>query len=725
MTIPTPTVPLEDICSVVYNNTLYTYSSQAFQSLEFAEGAQWAELPSGVAVDGGVCVGTTPDSSAEAAFYVVGGTSNDSDYQGLQKFTYSAGEWESVSLSAPVTQSRLWHGAAYINDSDTILMYAGSQDGSQNPSTQTFTIHIADNHSVLAWESIAPPTISPILLPWSESHVVLVGGSTDNTAVMIFSTDGGWADSGASLEDPIADGMKASLVGGDDGCKNLYTYGMSTSPNEVNRTVLIDGSGQPIVNSAPITKRELTLDHWPRYNSSLAPKATRSSYAVATDESGLVVIAGGNEDDVFCMFQSTENEWMDAGAIFSEKKVAIESIPSSSVSETSTAIDTSGPTTTGTEGASSSSISSDGISPNTLLGAVLGSILGAAVILIIALFLLRRRKQRLAYVEAGHARRDSGAAAMEKHDVGFATDFSNPGSGASGGFHGHQQQDSQSSFSSMAILMGKMGQNKQQAALPVMRKPSFNKASKDSEGPPKPIMNPPMPRENPAPIMVARDERGVSFSSDVEDPPNRPQGQQTGTEPQGTRRSSGWNKYWSGGSALNILGFNNSKRNTVGSVSSSKYSDPHRITQDSATVPALRLDPNERLPPLGLQRVNSGSPTIAQYSSKTPLKEGMVGQIERPMSRDSMSNYSSGIPTSVQESWDPIDSKRPWGTDRAPSSAYSQTSMYPTPLGYPNHSDHPMPKLGTSSISQQPQLAMASVSTDMSWLNLGEQARGR
>lgn len=719
MTVPEPILPLENICSVIYNNTLYTYSSSAFQALPLEDGADWNELPSGISVEGGKCVSTTP-TDGEAALYVVGGTSSEPNYQGLQKFSYEAGRWESIQLSTPDIQSRLWHGATYLNTTNSILVYAGNQDGSKYPSSQTFTINLSNNHTILAWDSIAPPTISPIMLTWSTSHAVMLGGADDNKRVMLFNALTGWEDSSASLASPLQDGIMAVLAGRDDGSKSLYTFDMSTSPNTVNRTVLVDGSGRPVVNSSPVQKREYSFNDWPAYNDTLAPTATRSSYSIAEDESGLVVIAGGNEDDVLCMFQAVDNQWLDAGSLFgTSNQVAIESMPSATADTDVFSTEISPSSTTSAEPDRNSNDSEGGLSPNALLGAVLGSIFGAATLLVLALFLLKKRKKRLAYTEAGHARRASGISRSEKDEMILANDFN----GLSGSaMRGHQQQDSQGSFSSMAILMGKLGQGNKQAAMPVKRKGSFNNTvnHESQASPVNARVGSSVPADGTTPIVVTRDEKGVSFISDVEDPPLRQPGSST-LDPQGTRRSSGWNQYWSGGSAFNILSLN-SKRTTAVSESSSQYSDPRRITQDSATVPSFHLDPSERVPPLGLQRVNSGSPTISQYSNKIPLKEGMVGQIERPSSRTS-SDYSSGIPTSVQDSWDPIAAKKPWGSERAPSSTYSQTSMWPYPLGQQGQGPPPLPT--GPGMSTQPQLAMASMSSDMSWLNLGEQNRGR
>jgi len=125
-----------------------------------------------------------------------------------------------------------------------------------------------------------------------------------------------WVDSGASLAAPLLKNsteVQAVVTTGDDGSKSLYTFDMTRSPNEVNRTLLMSGSGAPMQASVAISSRDLavdgglgllesmasqqrrglTQDDWPSYNGTGAPASTRSNYAVAQDTSGLVVITGG------------------------------------------------------------------------------------------------------------------------------------------------------------------------------------------------------------------------------------------------------------------------------------------------------------------------------------------------------------------------------------------------------------------------------------------------
>jgi hypothetical protein len=222
----------------------------------------------------------------------------------------------------------------------------------------------------------------------------------------------------------------------------------------------------------------------------------------------------------------------------------------------------------------------------------------------------------------------------------------------------------------------------------------------------------------------ARQEKGVSFGAAEDPAPTpKPRGSTRGGRRGSTRRSSGWNRYWSGGSAMNILGFGSKRTTYEGSdrSSDSHYSDqrlPSQITQVSAAPMPLKL--SERPPELN--RVMSGSPTIAYQSSKFPLTREMSGTIERPGSASTVSSFnddradafSSGVPASVHEqnAWTPFD-KPGWGSKPTPSN-YSE-SVYATTLHQGTAPNFPLPR--------PPQRQPAQQSSDMSWLNLGGNTR--
>lgn len=749
---PKPKVALNNICSVVYNNTLYTYSADAFQSLGLEKGSEWKSLKQGEGVSGAACVGS------KTAFYVVGGTGGSSDYKGLQRYTYSTGTWDSIDPVVPVTQNRTDHGAVYLEGSDSIVVYAGSQAGDPNPSTQTFSISATEPYSVLAYQNEgAPPTSKPILLRWSERQAAMVGGSATNTQVMLFTVGAGWSNSGATLASPLKTGTEqwqAVLVSGDDGSKNLITFDMSVSPNVANRTVLIDEHGAPVTKAAAITKRSddhrrsdqdevgrrataLTQETWPSYNATYASTAIRSNYAAAESDDGQVVLSGGNTDDVLCIFNAKSNSWVNATALLAEDEQKVLSVSSSSSSSSSSATATSttasgtlfatlspttapeptaaaGTTSTSTH-SSSTSTSSSGLGTNGILGVVLGSIGGALVLLILLYCQIRKRKRTQDFIQAGHARRASGASERpEKEGMAVVTE-SYPRSPTNPTFmRGHQPKASTGSFSSMAILMGKGPKNSMEGG----PRPGSSKQMKTMPG-----MGQAAPmRPVPALAPDLRDEKGVSFAADTAEP--RPGLRVPADQQDGLRRSSGWNRYWSGDSAaLNILGYGNGQqtnRNTVASEGS-HYStngsavDPrYRMTKDSATVPPLNIDDGRPR----FSRVNSGSPTVSNYPAAVTQQHMSAEYSDRDSRGSDFDGYSSGIPASVQDSWDPTAASKPWTNGgRATSSMYSNAfPMPPTP----SEQRPPLPRNIPSGISQQPQLARADTS-DMSWLNIGEQ----
>ncbi|KAI2613557.1 uncharacterized protein GGS25DRAFT_4603 [Hypoxylon fragiforme] len=738
MSVPEPPVSLTGACSAIFNNTLYSFSAGGFESIALEDGAQWKKLPEGHSVDGGVCVGSTPKDDAAAGFFVVGGKSaSSSDYTGLQKYTYSTGKWETITPQVTVAQDRQYHSATYINSSDTILMYSGSTDGQPNLSSQTFAIMASEPHSVLAFQSgNSPPAVAPILLPWSETQAAMIGGNPTNTKVMLFDTTNGWGESGVTLAEPLQKSttiVKGALINGIDGSKHLYTFDLSASPNTVNRTMLLLANGAPLVNAVPATttapakravegrnspeKRDLTADSWPNYNSTGAPQSTREGYSLATDSNGLVVITGGNDEEPLVMFNAKENGWKDAESVFGQQVFSIQSVPSSTSGLSSSS---PSPTPTSTSALSSSAVSSvtsttqapsvaptvaskasddsdasgSDLPPTTLLGVVLGTIFGFAILLMCLLFWIKHMRKRQNHVEAGQARRDSGV--PDEKDL-YKPEMAKT---SAGHFRGHAQQESAGSFSSMAILMGKVQKPAVQRKTSSESKRSsvseiFNKQFKSSIGRPQPQ----------EPDVLAQEEKGISFARNANEPKShsRLEVAQDGT----TRRSSGWNRYWSGGSALSIFGFGNSgnasRRETGATEPSSVYTNKNRLTQDSATVPALRVEGRPEL-----NRVHSASPTVAHNPK---VGEEMWAQIERPVSVASSSGYSSGIPASVHEDWDPAMVKS--NPARAASSVYSQT-FFQTASGPARISIPPI------DFHTQPPPGVGSTSNDLSWLNLNE-----
>lgn len=741
MSLPEPKSELDNPCSVIYQDRLYVYTSQAFQSLQLEEGAEWKELSMGEKISGATCVGTTPPDSDNAGFFVIGGTGGTT---GLQKYSYATSKWETITLEDPVTQNRQGHSSAYIPALDSILVYAGSQNGPDIPGQETFTIKAYAPYEVLSHQSTAPAALKPILLPWPPADAFMVG--TD-AQVYWFKPDTSWRPSGASLAEPVTDtaSVKGALVQGEDNSRNLLLFDLAQTPNQVSRVVIQDADGTPVLNSAPIREKRQSQDSWPEYNSTFAPSTTRSNFALAQGDDGLIVIAGGNTKEPLALFDSSENAWLNSTAFFLVDDSDSLSETSTSASETSTSkssftsrtrtsqtttstptstfisttatLSRSSATTTAATEATTSADPSDqdgddngGLSSNTILGISLGSIFAFLLVLALLLYLLRRRKQRLGKMSAAQTGRDDEPSLNEKGSGGFQ-DITAP----AGHFRGHRPQESQDSFSSMAILMGRVNQQKPgtggKDSIDAGRHTtsSFHRQFKSN-------ISKPIPQEDTHPIIRADGEGAKSFDRAVAIPRMPPSGQ---SNPQdGTRRSSGWNKYWSGGSALQVLGFGG-KRGTVASDQSSRYSQNSntnpRATPDSATVPPLKFEDRPNV-----SRVNSGSPVVTGYSQKVPFGEGVAGKIERPHSEAS-SGYSSGIPESVNEVWGVDDRDSAWGANRAPSSAYASSFAFGSvpPQNGPSSNQRAPP----SGVSRQPQLAMASQSSDMSWLNLGDTSR--
>ena len=723
MSLPVPAVPLGG-CSTIYNNTLYTYSANAFQALPLDKGAAWEQLPGGVSVTGGVCVqATSHNASSPAALYIVGGSANASEtkYQGLQRYIFGDNTWESISLSSAVTQNRLYHNAIYLNASSSIFIYAGNQDGTKQLSSESFTISTIAPYEVRSFPSMTPPGTEPMLLTWSDSQAAMLGGSDTNTKVLLFkqTTDPllAWEDSKVTLDAPLkSDGtVKAAIVNGDDGSKSLYTFDMTVSPNSVKRLLLVDGNGKPMTNAKAVKSRSsnevrdiaeratLTATDWPPYNASLAPKTTRTKYSIAQDADDRIVISGGNKDDVLCMFKARENSWENAAALLSKAQVPI------GTTNTPTSVSTEAPAAS-----SSAAVAAEASSQlsRRLLGIIIGSVGGFVLVVLAIFFCIRRRRKQRVFAEAGHQRRASGIPdekdPMDFVDRGLRFDPTKR-------YQGHAPKPSTASFSSMAILMGKVSST-QQPALGRRGGSNSSNASSNFNKNYKNTISKPIPQARAVPETYARTERPPVVGGSNAGPTPRPRG--SGVNRQGsTRRSSGWNRYWSGGSALNVLGFGN-KRATYGSQSDqgSMYSETAhstRGTQQSAMVPPLNFGSQKGR----LSQVASGSPTIAHQARNSPLEQGMSGKIERPHSAvSSVSSYGDlrdaypGVASSINEeheTWTPVGGERGWNQgDRVASSTYTE-SQYGTPRAtmVEGRSGHKGP-------NQQ--------STDMSWLNLGD-----
>lgn len=404
MSAPTPKQSLTGHCSVINNNTLYVLSPNAFQSLPLKENATWSTLPTGESVTGPACVTAWPNGNeADPALYVIGGTSDDDSYGGLQRYFFTNQTWETLTPLTSDMKGRIDHSIAYLNDSSSILVYAGGQQATASASSlssQTFLISVDEPYQISSFISTAPPASQPILLPWDSSHAVMLGGSDTNEQIFLFGPSKGWQPLDTNLTSPLPTGVRGALMTGSDGSKVLEVYDATQSPNSVTQLVLLEANGKTASNGQTIggssstsssrkRKRDLTLSNWPDYNSTNAPTAVRSDYSVAQNSDGLAVVSGGNDDDPIDIFNQQKNAWVDDEAVFGSQQPLTSATPTA----------TSSASATSSTAAATSTVPASlakGTSNHTrkTLGITLGVLAAVAILLTIALLYMRRRQSK-------------------------------------------------------------------------------------------------------------------------------------------------------------------------------------------------------------------------------------------------------------------------------------------------------------------------------------------
>ncbi|ETN36245.1 uncharacterized protein HMPREF1541_08522 [Cyphellophora europaea CBS 101466] len=436
MPAPAPKVPLKNQCSVIFDDVLYIYSPDAFQSIELKEDAKWEEHTNGVSVTGAACVlGGVDGDNRKRALYVVGGTANstNADYPGIQRFSFDDKSWTTIEPVVQVTRDRVRHGANYIPTSNVIVVYGGtSVKGYEGLSSETFMIELEEPYNVRAFDSTAPPASRPFVMPWGDDSVVMVGGSDTNTKIFTFTAGGGWVDFGLELPSPLPDASvaQAAMYTLNDGSKLLQTFALGQEPIQVSTNVLLNPGavpgafGQTVGNpttpassraSAPsqgaVGKRQL-LDTYPAYNSSSIPETTRTDFSIAQGSDGLVAFVGGDEDSSVTFFNQADNSWVSAQAVLGDAPQE----PLQPSTTSSTATSTSSPTSPATDTAAASTGSDGNNNRNTfeILGGVLGGLCGLVAILIIFLLYLRNKKR--AQKRAAHKSYPAGKKASTDFD---------------------------------------------------------------------------------------------------------------------------------------------------------------------------------------------------------------------------------------------------------------------------------------------------------------------
>lgn len=414
MSSPIPPKSISGGCSVISNNTLYVYSADAFQALPLRSGGNWTELQNGIAVTGAVCAkGMVGGNNTGEALWIVGGAepTSNSNYPGLQRYSFADQSWETITPEVRVTQNRQNHAAVFLNESQSILVYAGSQNDKSVASSQTFLISTFSPYTVRSYTAENSPALSPLLFQWGNNTAISLGGSGNLTAIYHFGPENGWKDFGTSLDSDMNSTTveQGILLHNSDNSKVLELYDLGVTPNTITNVVLQDAdgniapTGQTVGTTVSRKRKRLTLTDWPNYNATYAPTTTRSGYTVAQDTNGLVAFSGGNAQNPVGLFNSQTNGWVDTSNFFG-------------LSDTSTGTSTSSATTTPTStsaAAGGSSNNSNHHHTSLILGATLGSILGFIALLIIVLLFIRwrRRKRRESHVTT---------ASDEKHRLSFA-----------------------------------------------------------------------------------------------------------------------------------------------------------------------------------------------------------------------------------------------------------------------------------------------------------------
>ena len=703
MPTPTPPVALKDHCSIIYNDTLYTYQADAFQSLQLMDGAEWKTLPLGVSTNGSTCVQGTANN--HDALFIVGGTttSPSSDYSGLQRYTFQNSKWETCVPQVNVTRNRVLHGSTFLNSSSSILMYGGAQ-GSTIASSQTFLISTNPPYNVVARTSKASAVANPLMMPWNDTHALTLGGNSQNKELYTFGPHEGWQPLNVTLLDDLPDSTKvqAALMSGDDGSKVLEIFDLSESPNKLSTLLLQNAthsaipspaSTAPSVLSTSTTsssssfptkvtippgkrKRAITLADRPAYNSTLAPQVTRSGFSLAQGSDGLIVMSGGNDQDVLSIFNQTGNQWVDPDQFFDESKATPPSSTPSSLSPIASLTSKPSPSSTSTPPPSSGSSRNRSL---TILGATLGAVFGVAALLVLILLLLRclRRRKEVKRPSSEHSMDD-------KHGMDFVdrgAPFMKEAGGSFGTQGGHMRDLSGQSGSSVVIMGGKRNSSQQS------RRALFHKPG-NSDGSGKSFFG-----RSKSPNATSPPQISEAIMKKYPDQAANPQASPNPrTEP---RTDTGWSNYWNNSSSnINAVAAgparhgSQSRPTTFASGSQSDY-DSSRVTSsqphESAEVKPLNLS-NTQLPP---------NTRVVSPTSGLPLQTGVAvssgNHVEPPTPTTMVSDideedeYRSheyrGLQPESTDSWTPIDTSDRGSTwqDRPVSSIYTDSMIFPHP----------------------------------------------
>ncbi|RAO65481.1 uncharacterized protein BHQ10_001493 [Talaromyces amestolkiae] len=718
MSSPQPPAALDGRCSVVYNNTVYVYTPSALLSLPLEQGAEWNSTDAGEAVTDAVCVTGTVDGSADnQALYVVGGTSTNSTYMGLQRYSFADKKWESIDLGSGLSglQNLVNHSAIYLPGTTSILSYAGSNNGNQDASTTTFEIPLTNIGKILNRDGAGIAAgIKPTLLPWDDSTAVYVGGTPTNTEVFLYHGNSGWGTSQISLASGIPSTAGVAMQSNSDGSKFLEIFDFAVSPNEISYVALLQTGGtaaypgQNVTFAPSSTKQKRDWGNIPSYNSTLAPSTTRSSFSLAQSDNGLVVITGGSGTDAVTVFNQTQNGWVNTTKLFYNDDVSAglqHPIGSSSTTTAPTTSATATTTTSASASASTTAVAASGtgkISTGVIIGATLGCLLGVAAILIVLLIILRRLHRKNGDPTGKGSRRYG----QDKDRLSFQDQGIEPLTMAAvpmGRTH------IPSAVDSLNMISGKFA-NEYPGTFMADKTPVTTRS----------LVPPAKP-----PLTLITSNEADQYRNKTLTPINE------SSHPRGDRSTDeGWGKYFQdGGDGLTTDSPRTTMNSDISQITKSDYRGsmwPHEVPERT-TIALSALDG-----PRPLGQVPSGSPST-EYLPSFGSRHIHQAQSAHISSADSASfvseeeddhdrhdAFSSGVPQSVHDGtqW----THQPWNL-RPPSSNYTD-SFYQSSAREPSGVQEPVDSRShgrrSSGIlhNDMDEYSRAHVNSDMSWLNL-------
>ncbi|PLB43868.1 hypothetical protein P170DRAFT_369407 [Aspergillus steynii IBT 23096] len=713
MIVPKPPVKLEGHCSVVHDNTLYTYSANGFAAIPLERNGTWSKLDMGEPVSNAACVtGGIDGDESQQALYVVGGTPSKSKGKGpgVQRYSFKDKKWKSFEPSQENMANRTDHNAVYLKESKSILVYGGHQKHQTDASSDTFVVNTADPYNISAFEaSKASPVFYPVLLSWNDKEAALVGGLTDKTQVYLFDPAKGWRSSDVTIGKELSDDARCALVKGTDGSKILETFDMGSSPNTMTSETLLKSGGKVASSKSKSSRRKrVTLDDYPKYDDSLASSTKRDDFSIAQGDNQ-VVFSSGSGSDTLAIFNQTSNSWVNATKLFYGDKPRQSILPTTS----STSTTTSGPTSTASETSPATTTPAAGSAVDnsnlgTVLGATLGSILGVAAVLLLIIFLIKRKKNALKR-EAQGQNGDKDRLSFQDRGVEPLTQSAYPMAKSPAPL-------AASSVDSLAIFGGSAGDEKASGAIG----PGRGNAPK-----PSPLKPSPLSMQSDGEATAVGTPASASMDKAIE---------AHAMSPGDRRTDEGWSRYFQDNTATDLAVEQAPPRPAFA------QSGDRASQWPGPSLTPLNMGLLEEPKPLG--RVVTGSPTTEHTSSP---KDGRY--INIPESQSARISSASSISAVSDDEWERRDGlsagmgesnlhQQSW-MGRPPSSTYSR-SMYNPSMYNPSSRDLPsmpppslhdsrMPDGRTTRGSSilipdtyepMPQNSHNNINSDMSWLNL-------